>query len=722
MPRQRARAFTLVEILVAVAILAILLGMIFKPLLMGIEVLSIGRAEREAQSTTQQVVDRMAGELRTAVKVYSNLGTFDLPTGSQAGNNSKWHTAQPERISFVPAAVDSRGKVLSPVQPAVDSAGRPMVVTYWVMRSDITQPYDALKNPRRLFRAVSYYAPFSETVAGQPLSVTSPDDLYGYAVRRLRLSGGGSLQTFGPTVWPLLFDQNRSFDWLVANTDKSFAAAPANATQRIMRSPEAQASGTPDAYTHAASMLGISPITEAGCDVREAQFLPYRLDQEQLTPNKSFGAYRGTLRRWQEPYQRSSDALWTAPATGVVATSAGPKPLIGMFRVQDVRDGTGPLELNYFLSLDQDPAAATVGHVILYRMPLTVGGDAIPVYDVTDYPKRVFGTPPGTAPAGTPAIASGEMACGINWSTGEVLTTFPQEDIICPAGDGSNAVVLALNNYDWQGAAPAPPMYAAAGSLPSAVWQALPLCTNGNPGNNALVIDDHYVVNDNGTNRNLWTGYTLSAFRPERLQTGSTGGVFAGLGLTQRQLNMSLVPGSLKVTVEKRDAANLTGPPLATRSYQVVESVAPGAPPALRPNQCYCDPASGKLVFYDPQLSGDAIGARDGYNPPQDTDNEQINGVDVRTVIRVTYEYRNNLPTVAQLLAGNDANRDVLEMTYRSQESIVLNLTLDVAADSTHGQTESVGDPADATVPTSERPTGARRRVTVQQRLTVGAN
>lgn len=717
MPRQRARAFTLVEILVAVAILAILLGMIFKPLLMGIEVLSIGRAEREAQATAQQVVDRMAGELRTAVKVYSNLGTFDLPTGATAGNNSKWHTAQPERVSFVPAAVDNRGKVLSPVQPATDSTGRPMVVTYWVMRGDVTQPYDPMKNPRRVFRAVSYYQPFSENQGGQTLSVTSPDDLYGYAVRRLRLTGGGSLQSFGPTVWPLLFDQGRAFDWLVANTDRSYAAAPATAAERIMRSPEAQPTGTPDTYTHASAMLGISPITEAGTDVREAQFLPYRLDQEQLTPNRSFGAYHGTLRRWQEPYQRTSDALWTAPATGVVATSTGAKPLIGMFRVQDVRDGAGPLELNYFLSLDQDPASLTVGHVILYRMPTAVGGVAIPVYDVTDYPKRVFGTAPGTAPAGSPAVGSGEMACGIDWSTGEVLTTFPQEDFICPSGDGSNAAVVALNNHDHQGTVPAPPLFAAGSPAPAAVWQSLPLCQGGNAGSNGFVIDDHYVVNDNGTNRSVWTGYTLSAFRPERLQTGALG--LPNLSLAQ--INMSLVLGSLHVVVEKRPAANLTGQPLASRSYQVVESVAPGAPPALRPFQCYCDPGSGKLVFYDPQLSGDAVAARDGYNPPQDTDNEAIGGVPVRTVIHVTYEYRNNLPTVLQMLAGNDSNRDVVEMTYRSQESLVLNLTLDVPADSTHGLTEAVGDPADASVPTSERPTGARRRVTVQQRLTVGA-
>ena len=128
----------------------------------------------------------------------------------------------------------------------------------------------------------------------------------------------------------------------------------------------------------------------------------------------------------------------------------------------------------------------------------------------------------------------------------------------------------------------------------------------------------------------------------------------------------------------------------------------PGAPPALQPFQCYADPSTGRLVFYDPQLDRDAFIAHDGYNPPLDLPDEQINGVPVRTVIRVHYEYRNNLPTVAQMLAGNDANRDVVEMTYRSQQSIVFALTIDVPADSNSGEGEVIGDPTDAGAPAGQ--------------------
>lgn len=709
MESRRQRAFTLIEILISVAILGLMVGIIFRPLLMGVEVLSVGRAERQAQRVAQDVVDRLSGELRTAVRVYSNLGTFDLTTGTAAGG--KWRTAQTERLSFVPAATDATGRALTPLQPATDGLGRPQVVTYWVMRNALDQPYDPLHNPRRLWRAVSYYNPFvsaDPALAGYP--VTSPDDIYRYAVRRAQ-AAGGSLATVGPLMFTDLFQTGAPMEFMVANLDRSYPTPPTAETEQILRSPLPD--GYADPYTHAPSLLGISPVTDAGSDVRTANFQPYRQDQEQLQPNRTYTAYRGTLRRWQEPYQRASDGLWTAPATGLVETSTGPKPLLGMFRVQNVRDGNGPLGLNYFLSVDQDPASPTVGHVLLYRMPDAVGGDAVPVYDTTDYPRRVYATAPGTMAdptGGSPHVFSGEMAAGINWETGEILTTFPQEDIICPAGNGNGAVILALNNFDWQSAPPAPPYFSGAPGADQ-IWQALPLFMGAPDANGSAV--DQYTVR--GAQR-MWSSYTLSAFRPERLQTG-------GLAVSplERQLNMSIVPQSLRVTVEKRDAGNLQAAALATRSYQVVESVMPGAPPALQPFQCYADPSTGRLVFYDPQLDRDAFIAHDGYNPPLDLPDEQINGVPVRTVIRVHYEYRNNLPTVAQMLAGNDANRDVVEMTYRSQESIVFALTLDVPADSNSGEGEVIGDPTDAAAPAQERPTGARRRVNLSQRLTVGA-
>jgi hypothetical protein len=155
-----------------------------------------------------------------------------------------------------------------------------------------------------------------------------------------------------------------------------------------------------------------------------------------------------------------------------------------------------------------------------------------------------------------------------------------------------------------------------------------------------------------------------------------------------------------------------------------VDSKVPGAAGGLGPYRYYLDPSSGQLAFYDPQLVGDASTARDGFNPPEDLNRTvTVNGasVQVRTIIKVTYESRNNLPTVGQILVGNDANRDVVEMTYRSWQSLDVRLTVDVATDSTRGEPEVIGDPADPAAATLERPTGARRRVVITQRVTVGS-
>lgn len=718
-----ASAFTMIELLVAVAILAILFSLMFRPLLMAIEILSIGRGEKQAQNSTQTVLGHVTADMNTAYKVFSNLATYDLATGGSAGG--KWRTSQLERISLVAAARDSQGRLLSPLQAATRTLPgggvQTQTITYWVERSDVTKPYDYLTNPRRLFRAIGYFSGYSEVFPPTPtpgqgqttLSINSPDDVYLFAVRKIGLSGSGSLASFGPTIAPL-FVQGGPLDWYVANTDKTFSAAP-SATGRVMRSPAALANGTADAYTNTLAFTAVSPLTEAGTDIREFTATPHRTDLEQLAVNRSFSAYRGTQKRWQQPYQRSSDGLWTNAATGVVSTSGGVMPLLGMFRVEGTRDAAGTLATGYFLSIDQDPASATVGHTLLYRLPTAAGGATVPVYDTTDYPKRVFAAAPGTTNANG---LSGEMACGLNFDSGEIECAFPAQDIIVPDSTGAQAAVVALNNHNWVGTpSTAAPLYAAGVTTPASVWQSFKLTTTGQPGNNGVEVDDDSRPAA-APAPYRWTGYTLSAFRPERLQTGA----LALPTLSARQLNMSVIPGSVRVVVEQGylDAASATGwTAVATRTFQAVEAAQPGATPQLAPNRYYLDPSSGKLVFYDAQLVGDASVARDGFNPPEDL-NVTLGGHQIRTIIRVDYEFRNNLPTIYQVLTGNDANRDVVEMTYRSLNVLDLRLTIDVAADSTRGVDESIGDPSDATVAALVRPSGARRRVTTTQTLTCG--
>ncbi len=739
MAGRRQRAFTLIEILVSLAIFVILIGLMFRPMLTALELLSIGSGEQKAQAVSRTVINQLTEELQGALWVYSNLEAFDLATGANADSTARWRTAQTARIDLVLPARDANGQLLTPLRAATapGDASKPQVVTYWRMRSDPTKPYDPELNPFRLYRAVHVYDAVTNPDSANlpdPIPVT-PDKLWSYALQ-VAEAGGESLATIGDNLTPL-FAKTGPFDWFVTNVDR---IDPVDTdTGRIMAYPVI---GAP--INNAATMAGLTTVTEPEVDLRTLEALPTLIDGEELQPNEDRTAYRGSLARWTRPYQRASDGQWTLPSADLVprtvSGNSAPLPAVARFRARGARSAL--LGTEYFLTIEQDASSSRVGHPLLYRQQADSSANPVLVYDLTEYPRRTFPRQPEAEPStGGP---SGEFACGIDWERGELVTAFPQRDVICPAATPSSGRIHALNNFSLTAAAGDPPLYGSGSTSASAEWQSLPLTyrhtDNASTPNlveevgvNGAMLDD-YVLDSYGASQTagVWNSYTLSVLRPQRLKTGTDEIQPADASQADRTLNMSIVPGSEQVVVLQYQvpdlgSINLTGAtPLTRRTYTPLRTLGTGAINAgdLAPYRYYLDPATGELTFYDPQLDQDNTDAnrrvRDGLNPPAVI--PTADGTEwLVPVIYVTYRYRNNLPTVDRVQFGDDSSRDVVEATYRSLESLDLRLVLDVSTTSTRGDTEVIKNTLDPGDPGFERPTGARRRVTVQTVLVVGS-
>lgn len=211
----RRGAFTLVEILVAVAIMALLLAIILVPLRLGFETTHIGIARSSLQGESQLTLQQMGKDFSRASFVFPNGRIPGISDGRIPGisNNSdstsacslrpympympngtvgdvKWKylpyfesTATPGAVTDPADPASGIGvtksastafanpnridmlflRRVSPVSPAIPAStpvpgfsaqtGEDYVVTYYPRRKDISKPYDEIDNPILLFRA-----------------------------------------------------------------------------------------------------------------------------------------------------------------------------------------------------------------------------------------------------------------------------------------------------------------------------------------------------------------------------------------------------------------------------------------------------------------------------------------------------------------------------------------------------------------------------------------
>jgi type II secretory pathway pseudopilin PulG len=153
-------AFTLIEILVALAVLMLMMSIILVPINMGLSVFHIGKARSEVQQANQLVLNQLASELKRAVFVFPNEqmpGITDKApyTAANNQNNQPYYSlttnagiANTARLDFLLPAT-AGGVILTP--PRANN----YVVTYYARRlyAGTTKPYDVFTNPIVLWRA-----------------------------------------------------------------------------------------------------------------------------------------------------------------------------------------------------------------------------------------------------------------------------------------------------------------------------------------------------------------------------------------------------------------------------------------------------------------------------------------------------------------------------------------------------------------------------------------
>lgn len=157
--RLRSHGFTLIEVLVALALFTVLMVVVFVPLTQAARFLSVGKTRTGLQQAANQTVTQLQRDLQRAIYVYPNDNlpgiTDALPYSSTPVSIAPYFrgtvrddtTGNTSRIDMLLPELDVNGNAKYPVTPAK------YIVTYYARRLDATKDYDVYSNPIVLFRA-----------------------------------------------------------------------------------------------------------------------------------------------------------------------------------------------------------------------------------------------------------------------------------------------------------------------------------------------------------------------------------------------------------------------------------------------------------------------------------------------------------------------------------------------------------------------------------------
>jgi len=266
------RGFTLVEVLVVLAIMVILFGLLFAPMITGLNLVRRGKRHVAMQDAVRLALEQMKRELGDAVYVFD---PEVLDVASVDGNAVSMKVADYSMVTFAPPQRDALGQLVSPVRP------------------EVLMVFDAVAGANvRCFRAARYRVHLAndalDPVGLTPLVPHGEDNPFAL----FREEGYVRENPSTPGQWVWWKDNVLSKNALTprSGTDltPSVSICESCGSMWTGYAPKCLNSGCPDAGT----TVGMRYITEG------IQFAPKRVTGELLTPSADGTLYRARWGGW----------------------------------------------------------------------------------------------------------------------------------------------------------------------------------------------------------------------------------------------------------------------------------------------------------------------------------------------------------------------------------------------------------------------------------------
>lgn len=152
----RRRGFTLVEILVVLVILVLLFGLLFMPMMTGLDLARLGRVQTHMQDNVRDAMEWVRRDLSDAVYVYPSPVIVLAGPNDSLGDGDDEAVTDYSQIVFVKAARDTDGGLITPIAPERDSDGEMKAIRYLVKLGDSAAEWSD-SNTFALYRQEGFY-------------------------------------------------------------------------------------------------------------------------------------------------------------------------------------------------------------------------------------------------------------------------------------------------------------------------------------------------------------------------------------------------------------------------------------------------------------------------------------------------------------------------------------------------------------------------------------